>query len=57
MARRIRANRDRFGPFRSREEFLTRVPTPKRITEILEIAGAFEGLVDEWELIQAAYNG
>ena len=57
MARRIRANRDRFGQFRSREEFLTRVPTPKRITEILEIAGAFEGLVDEWELIQAAYNG
>ena len=57
MARRIRANRERFGPFRNREEFLTRVPTPKRIEDILAIAGAFEGLEDyEWELIQEAYN-
>jgi DNA-directed DNA polymerase III PolC len=57
MARRIRANRERFGPFRSRGEFLIRVPTPKRIEDILSIAGAFEGLEDyEWELMQEAYN-
>ena len=56
-ARRIRANRERFGPFQSREEFLARVPIPKRIEDILSIAGAFEGLEDfEWELIQEAYN-
>ncbi|MFH0958682.1 MAG: DNA polymerase III subunit alpha [Pseudomonadota bacterium] len=57
MARRIRANRHRLGPFQSREEFLDRVPTPKRIEDILSIAGAFEGLEDyQWELIQDAYN-
>lgn len=56
MARRIRANREKFGPFRSREEFLTRIPTPKRVMEILATAGAFEGLIDEWELLQEAYN-
>lgn len=57
MARRIRANHARFGPFQSREEFLARVPTPKRIEDILSIAGAFEGLEDyEWKLIQEAYN-
>jgi DNA polymerase III alpha subunit len=57
MARRIRANRERFGPFRNREEFLTRVPTPKRIEDILSIAGAFKGLEDyEWGMIQEAYN-
>jgi DNA polymerase III alpha subunit len=57
MARRIRANRHRLGPYQSREEFLDRVPTPKRIEDILSIAGAFEGLEDyQWELIQDAYN-
>ncbi len=57
MARRIRANRERFGPFQSREEFLSRVPTPKRIEDVLTIAGAFEGLEDyEWGMIQEAYN-
>ena len=57
MARRIRANRHRLGPFQSREEFLGRVPTSKRIEDILSIAGAFEGLEDyQWELIQDAYN-
>ena len=57
MARRIGANRERFGPFRNREEFLTRVPTPKRIEDILSIAGAFKGLEDyEWGMAQEAYN-
>ena len=57
MARRIRANRERFRPFRNREEFLTRVPTPKRIEDILSIAEAFKGLEDyEWGMIQEAYN-
>lgn len=57
MARRIRANRQRLGPFQSREEFLDRVPTPKRIEDILSTAGAFEGLEDcQWQLIQDAYN-
>lgn len=57
MARRIRANRQRLGPYQSREEFLDRVPTPKRIEDILSIAGAFEGLEDyQWELIPDAYN-
>ena len=57
MARRIRANHKRLGPFQSREEFLDRVPTPKRIEDILSTAGAFEGLEDcPWQLIQDAYN-
>jgi hypothetical protein len=57
MARRIRANRQRLGPYQSREEFLDRVPTPKRIEDILSISGAIEGLEDyQWELIPDAYN-
>ncbi len=57
MGRRIRANRHRLGPFISREEFLGRVPTSRRIEDILAIAGAFEGLEDyQWVLIQDAYN-
>ncbi len=57
LARRIRANRKRFGPFQSREEFLARIPAPKRIEDTLSIAGAFEGLeYYEWGLIQEAYN-
>lgn len=57
MARRIRANRERFGPFKNREDFLARVPTPKRIEDVLSTTGAFEGLeYYEWELIKEAYN-
>jgi DNA polymerase III alpha subunit len=56
MARRIRANRHRLGPFQSREEFLDRVPTPKHIEDILSSSGAFEGLENhEWELMEEAY--
>ncbi|MGC8605356.1 MAG: hypothetical protein ACP5VS_16940, partial [Desulfomonilaceae bacterium] len=56
-AHRIAANRELLGPFRSREEFLARVPTPKRIEYLLSIAGAFEGLEGyKWEMIQEAYN-
>ncbi len=57
MARRVMASRERFGPFRSREEFLARVPVPRRIEDILSMAGAFEGMEDsEWELIREAHN-
>ncbi len=55
-AGRIIANRERFGPFNSREEFITRVPTPERLAATLSIARVFEGLDDEWGLIQEAYN-
>jgi DNA polymerase III alpha subunit len=56
-ARRIIANRERFGLFRNREEFLSRVAVPKRIENILSVAGAFEGMEDfEWEMIREAYN-
>ena len=57
MARRIIANRKRFGLFKSKEEFLSRIPTPKRIQSILSIAGAFKNIEDfEWEMLQEAYN-
>ena len=57
MASRIRANRQRLGPYQSREEFLDRVPTPKRIEDIPSVAGALECLEDyQWGLIQDAYN-
>lgn len=56
-ARRIIANRERFGLFSNREEFLSRVAVPKRIENILSVAGAFEGMEDfEWEMIREAYN-
>ena len=55
MARRIMANRQKFGPFKSREEFLSRVPTPKRLENILSTTGAFKYLEDlEWEMMQEA---
>ncbi len=56
IARRIMANRERFGLFRSREEFMTRVPIPKRIENILSISGAFQDMEgEEWEMVQEAY--
>ena len=57
MARRIRANRERFGAFQSLEDFLGRVPTPERIIDILSVVGAFKGIEDcEWQLTQEASN-
>ncbi|MEW5723629.1 MAG: DNA polymerase III subunit alpha [Thermodesulfobacteriota bacterium] len=44
LARRIRAERDRGGLFRSREDFLSRVPLPARTVAVLDLAGALEGL-------------
>jgi DNA-directed DNA polymerase III PolC len=52
-ARRIVADRERRGPFRSREEFLSRIPLPEKVTKVLESAGALDGLEKgEWGLTQ-----
>ncbi len=52
-ARRIIAERERRGPFRSQEDFLERISLPDRIVKILSLAGAFEGFSEyEWELTQ-----
>ena len=57
MSRRIVAERRRRGPFRSREEFLVRLPVPDRILSALATAGALEGLEEqEWGLIQEVAN-
>ena len=57
MARRIVAERDKRGPFRSREELLDRISIPGRIVRLLSMAGALEGLEDqEWRLIREVAN-
>ncbi len=57
MARRIVAERRKRGPFRSREEFLSRLSLPDRIVKVLSMAGALEGLEGrEWGLIQEVAN-
>ena len=57
MARRIVADRQRKGLFRSRKDFLTRLSLPDRIVEVLSAAGALDGLDEyEWGLIQEVSN-
>lgn len=57
MTRRIVTERKKRGPFRSREEFLSRIPVPERIVNVLSMAGALEGLEEhEWGLIQEVAN-
>ncbi len=57
MARRIVAERNRRGPFRSEGDFLVRISLPDRIVELLTLAGALEALQDyEWKLIPEVAN-
>lgn len=57
MARRIVAERDKRGAFRSSEELLIRISLPHRIVRLLSMAGALEGLEgQEWKLIQEVAN-
>lgn len=57
MARRIVADRERRGAFRSLEEFLDRLSIPDRIVKVLSMAGALEGLEEqEWGLTQEVAN-
>jgi DNA polymerase III alpha subunit len=57
MARRIVADRQRKGLFRSRKDFLTRLSLPDRIVEVLSAAGALDGLDEyEWGLRQEVSN-
>jgi DNA-directed DNA polymerase III PolC len=52
-ARRIVADRERRGPFRSHDDFLARLPLPDRVVKALTLAGALDGLDEyEWALIQ-----
>ena len=52
-ARRIVADRTKRGPFRSLQDFLSRMPLPERIIEKLSLAGALKGLDEQkWELTQ-----
>ena len=57
MARRIVADRERRGPFRSQEDLLSRISIPDRIVKVLSLAGAMDGL-DECEpgLLQGVCN-
>jgi len=56
-ARRIVADRERRGPFGSREEFLSRILLPEKVLKVLEAAGALDGLKeDEWRLTQEVYE-
>jgi DNA polymerase III alpha subunit len=51
VARRIVAERNSRGAFRDETDFLTRVPLPDSIVEVLTLAGALEALEDtEWRL-------
>jgi DNA polymerase III alpha subunit len=57
MARRIVADRQRNGLFRSREDFLARLSLPDRIVEVLSRAGALDGLGEhEWGLRREVAN-
>ncbi len=57
MARRIVADRQRKGLFRSRKDFLARLSLPDRIVEVLSAAGALDGLDEyEWGLRQEVSN-
>jgi len=57
MARRIVADRRRRGPFRNREDFLSRLEPPESVVRVLELAGALDGLDDEWRLTGEVCNG
>lgn len=57
MARRIVADRKKRGPFRSRGDFDTRLPLPERIVHVLSLAGALDGLDEEWTLIREVVGG
>jgi len=56
MARRIVADRKRRGPYRSRQEFPERLSLPGRIVAVLSLAGALDGLDEEWMLTQEVCN-
>jgi len=55
-AQRIVANRERYGLFQSREDFIQRIPVPERVENALALAGAFEGLDAEWDLVREVCN-
>lgn len=57
MARRIIAERDKRGPFRSLEDLLVRISIPGRIVRLFSLAGALEGIEErEWRLVQEVAN-
>jgi DNA-directed DNA polymerase III PolC len=57
MARRIVADRQRKGLFRSRKDFLARLSLPDRIVDVLSAAGALDGLDEyEWGLRREVSN-
>ncbi len=56
MSRRIVADRERRGPFISREDFLARLSPPANIMATLSMAGAFEKLDGKLEPIREVSN-
>jgi error-prone DNA polymerase len=57
VARRIVAERTRRGPFLSKPDLLGRISLPDRIVTALTLAGALDGLDDQWELTREVVGG
>lgn len=57
LAGRIAADRDRCGPFTSREHLARRLALPARTLDRLTLAGALEGLEEAPELLAEAAHG
>ena len=53
-ARRIVTERENRGTFRNLSDFLSRMEPPDRILKVLSLAGALDGLDDDWGLTQEA---
>lgn len=56
-AKRITADRKKRGPFRSRGDFDARLDLPERIVQALSLAGALDGLDEEWTLTREVVGG